>query len=55
MEVNFNIEKVLNMIPGTEVGFLDARNLGDITKENYYNLCQLLDVIGELSAKVRVL
>ena len=54
MEFNFNIEKILDMIPGTSVGFLDARTSYDMPKEKYNNLCILLDTIGNYSAKVSI-
>ena len=53
MEFNFNIEKAIGNISKNGIVFLDGRNYKQYDSQTYINLRNLLDTIGELSAKVR--
>ena len=53
MEFNFNIEKAIGNISENGIVFLDGRNYKQYDNQTYINLRNLLDTIGELSAKVR--
>ncbi len=53
MEFNFNIEKAIGNISENGIVFLDGRNYKQYDSQTYINLRNLLDTIGELSAKVR--
>ena len=53
MEFNFDIEKAIGNISENGIVFLDGRNYKQYDSQTYINLRNLLDKIGELSAKVR--
>ena len=53
MEFNFDIEKAIGNISENGIVFLDGRNYKQYDSQTYINLRNLLDTIGELSAKVR--
>ena len=53
MEFNFDIEKAIGNISENGIVFLDGRNYKQYDSQTYINIRNLLDTIGELSAKVR--
>ncbi len=53
MEFNFNIEQAIGNKSENGIVFLDGRNYKQYDSQTYINLRNLLDTIGELSAKVR--
>ena len=53
MEFNFDIEKAIGNISKNGIVLLDGRNYKQYDSQTYINLRNLLDTIGELSAKVR--
>lgn len=52
MNFNFNIGKALGNVGRDGFGFLDGENTERYSKQDYEFICQLLDEIGLLSAKV---
>ena len=53
MEFNFNIEQAIGNKSENGIVFLDGRNYKQYDTQTYLNIRNLLDTIGELSAKVR--
>ena len=55
MEFDFNIEKAIGDISPNGVGFINGSKPGNFSREDYKNIYNLLDIIGELSAKVSLI
>ena len=53
MEFNLKNKKAIGNISENGIVFLDGRNYKQYDSQTYINLRNLLDTIGELSAKVR--
>ena len=51
MEFDFNIEKILG-VSKNGVAFLSGKDQSKFTDKDFKNICLLLDIVGDLSAKV---
>ncbi len=55
MEFSFNIEKLLGGVTKQGVAFISGENENKYSDEKLNNINILLDKIGKLSAKVRII
>ena len=53
MKFNFDIDHCSNFSSHNGIVFLDGSNPGKFSRQNYENLCYLLDTVGKLSAEVK--
>ena len=53
MKFNFDIEMSSNFSSHNGIVFLDGSNPGKYSRQNYENLCYLLDTVGKLSSEVK--
>ena len=53
MKFNFDIEMSSNFSSHNGIVFLNGSNPGKFSRQNYENLCYLLDTVGKLSSEVR--